>query len=226
MAPSDVQRFLVVTEFHYHPAGDPGEEFIELTNISDTVTLDLNGVKLVSGVVFNFSGTLAPGAQVMVVRDQAAFESAYGGGLPVVGEFADLTNLNNDGETIKIEDATNSTVKEFTYNDKVPWPTVADGLGASLVLISPSMNPDPDNATNWRPSTLPGGNPGGSDSVAFAGDPTADMDGNGRADLVDHALFGRAGPILTMVGDAVFSSSRGIWRLTMSISPSRFRQIS
>lgn len=202
-APSDVQRFLVVSEFHYHPAGDPGEEFIELMNISDSVPLDLTNVKLVSGVTFSLSGNLAPGARLLIVRDQAAFEAKYGTGLPIAGEFENPTNLNNDGETIKIDDASNSTVKEFTYNDKSPWAEVADGLGPSLVLINPASNPNPDIATNWRPSTLPGGNPGGTDSATFSGDPNADLNSNGMPDLVDHALLGGSLPVLTVSGNTI-----------------------
>lgn len=128
-----------------------------MMNISDSVSLDLSGVKFTSGVEFDFSGNLAPGERLLIVRDQAAFESAYGAGLPIAGVFASLSNLNNDGETIKIDDATSSTVKEFTYNDQLPWPIAADGLGASLVLIDPLSNPDPDIATNWRPSAQLGG---------------------------------------------------------------------
>lgn len=194
--PSDTQLFLVVSEVHYHPAGDPGEEFIELTNISASVTLDLTGVSFVDGVNFDFSGVLAPGARILVVRNLVAFESKYGSDLPVVGQFANSTNLNNDGETIKLEDALSGTIAEFTYNDNTPWPESADGAGASLVLINPSAMPDPDLATNWRPSAFAGGNPGGTDSRRFVGDPNADLNGNGVGDLVDHFLFEDSSPRL------------------------------
>ena len=101
--------------------------------------------------------------------------------------FANTGRLNNDGETIKLEDALNSTIKEFTYNDVLPWPT-ADDAGYSLVLIDPISNPDPDIATNWRSSTLPGGNPDATDVVTFPANPLGDDDGNGTPDLVDYAL--------------------------------------
>ncbi|MCP4744000.1 MAG: hypothetical protein GY871_17485, partial [Actinomycetales bacterium] len=187
--PSDAQLYLVVSEIMYHP--DEGlAEFIELTNISQTVTLDLTGVKFVDGIDFDFTGSavtsLAPGTRVLVVRDMAAFTTAHGGGHPVAGVFANATRLSNDGETIKLEDALNSTIKEFTYNDVAPWPTAADA-GYSLVLIDPPSNPDPDIAANWRSSTLPGGNPDGTDIVTFPANPLGDDDGNGTADLVDYA---------------------------------------
>jgi hypothetical protein len=189
--PSDAQLFLVVSEIMYHPDGDGLAEFIELTNISPSVTLDLSGVKFVNGIDFDFTGaavtSLAPGARVLVVRDLAAFTLTHGGGHPVAGVFANTTRLSNDGEIIKLEDALNSTIKEFTYNDVAPWPTAADA-GYSLVLIDPGSNPDPDSAINWRSSTLLGGNPGATDLVPFPANPLGDDDGNGTADLVDYAI--------------------------------------
>ena len=157
--PSDAQLYLVVSEIMYHPDGDGLAEFIELTNISDTVTLDLTGVKFVQGVEFDFTGSavtsLAPGARVLLVRDSAAFNAAHGGGNPVAGVFANLSRLNNDGETLKLEDALNGTIREFIYNDAAPWPVAADA-GYSLVLVNPTANPDPDVAANWRSSALAG----------------------------------------------------------------------
>lgn len=200
VAPSDAQLYLVVSEIMYHPDGDGLAEFIELTNISTTVTLDLTGVRFVTGIDFDFTGSavtsLAPGARVLVVRDLAAFTTAHGGGHPVAGVFANSTRLSNDGETIKLEDASNSTIKEFTYNDAPPWPTAADA-GYSLVLIDPTSNPDPDITANWRSSTLPGGNPNGTDLVPFPTNPLGDDDGNGTADLVDYAIGSDLGlPVL------------------------------
>ncbi|MDG1070191.1 MAG: lamin tail domain-containing protein [Akkermansiaceae bacterium] len=189
--PSDAQLYLVVSEIMYHPDGDGLAEFIELTNISDAVTLDLTGVKFVQGVEFDFTGSavtsLAPGARVLLVRDSAAFNAVHGGGNPVAGEFANLSRLNNDGETLKLEDALNGTIREFIYNDVAPWPVAADA-GYSLVLVNPNANPDPDVAANWRSSVLPGGSPNASDAIPVPASPTGDSDGNGIADLVDYAL--------------------------------------
>ncbi len=195
--PSDAQLYLVISEIMYHPDGDGLAEFIELTNVSDTLTLDLTGVRFVAGVEFDFTGSavtsLAPAARVLVVRDLVAFEAVHGTGLPVAGVFANTTRLDNDGETLKLEDALNGTIKEFNYNDASPWPKAADGMGYSLVLIDPSSNPDPDDAANWRSSSLPGGNPNGSDVVAFPANPLGDDDGNGVQDLVDYAMGNHLG---------------------------------
>lgn len=194
--PSDEQLYLVISEIMYHPDGDGFAEFIELTNISSSVTLELSGVKFVTGVDFDFTASaitsLAPGARVLVVRDLAAFEAAHGSGHPVAGVFANTSRLNNDGETIKLEDALSGTIKEFTYNDVAPWPTAADA-GYSLVLIKPDANPDPDIASNWRSSALPAGNPDDTDVVPFPTNPLDDDDGNGNADIIDYAVGNNLG---------------------------------
>jgi hypothetical protein len=190
--PSDAQRYLVVTEIMYHPEPEGTAEYLELMNISDTVTLDLIGVNFTEGITFDFTGggvtSLAPGERVLVVRNIIAFEAAHGVGLPVAGVFALASSLGNGGESLKLEDAGGGTIKEFTYNDKAPWPTTPDTSGYSLVLIAPDTNPESSEPLNWRASAAVGGTPGGSDAVNFSGDPAADADGDGLSALVEYAL--------------------------------------
>lgn len=189
---SEAQRFLVIDEVLYRPTADPGTEFIELLNISDSLTLDLRGVRFTDGVLFDFTTNaitqLAPGGRVLVVRDPAAFAAAYGNQLPVAGAFFGGTGLANGGETLKLEDAENGTIAEFAYDDLPPWPADAALHGHSLVLIAPEMRPDPAAATQWRPSAVVGGNPGASDAVPLPKNPTGDDNGNGEPDLIDYAL--------------------------------------
>jgi hypothetical protein len=189
--PSDAQRHLVVSEILYHPIGDGLAEYIELLNISSSVTLDLRGVRFTEGVLFDFTGSavtsLPPGARVLVVRDLAAAAAAFGTNAPVAGAFADGSALSNNGERLKLEDANNDTILEFTYDDTVPWPVAADD-GYSLVLLAPFSSPDPSLAAHWRASTRLGGSPGGSDTVSPPAAPTADANRNGEPDLIDYAL--------------------------------------
>ena len=158
---SDTQQFLIVSEIMYHPSGKGGgKEFIEVMNTSESVTLDLGGVSFTRGIEFSFaSGTsLVPGGRVVVTQSQ----------------FENGTALGNGGETIKIEDANNSTVTEFTFDDTAPWPTAPDGGGPSLILIQPEIRPNPSITTNWRSSVYNEGNPGTSDAIPFGGeDPIA-----------------------------------------------------
>jgi hypothetical protein len=117
-------------------------------------------------------------------------------------------DLDNNGETLKLEDASNSIIAEFRYNDALPWPTAPDGLGPSLVLIDPLSNPDPALAANWRSSTLSDGNPNESDATIFAGTAGADTDSNGLDDLLDYAFGHSPGqndgvPVLVLAGGTV-----------------------
>jgi len=172
--PSDPQRYLVVSELMYHPAGfNPDAEFIELLNISDSVTVNLSGVHFTAGIDYTFPGgtTLAPGARIVVPFP----------------DFQNGSRLNNGSDRIKLEDATNSTIREFAYDDEAPWPTGSDGGGFSLVLRNPAGNPDHNDPANWRESTWPGGNPGDSDAVFFTGNPNDDLDLDGLGALLEHA---------------------------------------
>ena len=162
--PTDAQLYLRLSEVNYHPASDTeATEFIELTNISDTVTLDLAGVVISDGpaepYVFGENLQLAPGAHVVVTRDLAAFAELYPG-VTANGPF--IGTLDNGGERIKLADANGSTILEFEYSDNALWPQAADGAGASLELIDPantSVN-ELGEPERWRSSAEYGGSPG------------------------------------------------------------------
>ena len=168
--PSDPQLYLGVSEFHYHPAGDGLREFIELYNRSATETLDLTGLSFAEGIDFTFTGSaitsLAPGQRVLVVRNLAAFTAAYGSASAarVAGVFVNATALGNGGERVKLNDASGSTVFDFTYSDLPPWPVAADGTGPSLVIVNPAASPD--DPANWTAGKV-GGTPGFGESTPF-----------------------------------------------------------
>ena len=173
--PSDAQLYLVVSEIMYHPADpNPDAEFIELMNVSDTVTLNLTDVKFTAGIDYTFpAGTMLPPGQRIVVN---------------FADFENSSRLNNGSDRIKLEDASNSTIRDFSYDDDAPWPEDADGSGFSLVLINPESVPDHGAASSWRASTTVGGNPGTSDAVSFTGNPEDDLDDDGIVALLEHAF--------------------------------------
>ena len=224
---------LVVSKIHYHPAdATPSEiqagitdadefEFIELMNISSTSSVDLQGVSFGVGLDYTFNAAsavkvLAPGGRVLVVKRAASFAVRYGAGLPVAGEFVNLSGLSNSGERIQLfgpdgpdADSLPDAIRDFTYNDKAPWPQVADGMGPSLVLIAPTSSPNHADPANWRastdPLTGPAGQPNADDRVLFGGwksgaflaaeqgdpaisGPGADPDGDGLTNLMEFAL--------------------------------------
>ncbi|MDY0357897.1 MAG: lamin tail domain-containing protein [Sedimentisphaerales bacterium] len=165
--PSDQQRYLRITEIMYHPAAggafDKDEyEFIELKNIGPA-PLPLAGVKLTDGIDYAFADNspmrLEPDGCIVIVKNREAFASRYGDGIPLA-PGAYTGNLSNSGETIKLEDRTNSTILEFEYDDR--WHKETDGEGYSLTIQVPA-NPDRGSwgtPTAWRPSDEPGGSPG------------------------------------------------------------------
>jgi hypothetical protein len=183
---------LVISELNYHPlSDDDAVEFIELMNIGNDA-IDLSGVEFIRGVTFNFDQNstlsipvLAPKERIVLVGKSADFAIEYPG-IPVAGEF--IGDLSNTGENITLLAADGSTIRDFRYNDKLPWPTSPDGTGFTIVLIAPDQNPDPQLSTSWRSSAARGGNPTTSDALLFTGEPNADLDSDGMTALLEYAL--------------------------------------
>lgn len=183
---------LVISELNYHPlSDDDAVEFIELMNIGDD-PIDLRGLEFIRGITFDFDqndtrpiSVLAPGERIVLVGGTDDFSIEYPG-IPIAGEF--IGDLSNTGENITLLAADGSTIRDFRYNDKLPWPTSPDGDGFTLVLIAPEENPDHNLAASWRPSTTLGGNPTTSDAITFAGTPDADLDMDGLNALVEYAI--------------------------------------
>lgn len=175
---------LAVTELNYNPANG-NEEFIELMNFSASA-VDLTGVHF-EGITFTFpNGTvLAAGERIVVVRSQADFIARYGNGPRIAGAYTGA--LDNSGEQIAVLSATGADIVRFTYNDHGPWPTAADDGLHTLVLRSPTANPQ--DSANWRSSVAQYGSPGTSDSRTLSGSPTADADHDGLSVLLEY-VFG------------------------------------
>lgn len=203
-APSDVQQHLAISEIYYNPPGAADDtEYLEFVNTSASVTLDLAGVKITAGltgedalgapVYFTFAPgtTLAPGARVLVVRNAAAFQAAWPA-VPagqIAGTFPAGTVLDNGGELLKVDDATGSTVVQFTYDDVFQWSTLPDGSGHSLVHMNPAAgDAHHANPANWRASAAAGGSPGSSDALPPPANPAGDDDGDGLNNLLEHVM--------------------------------------
>ena len=208
--PADATN-LVVSEFHYHPANPtgPGElavsadrddyEFLELLNIGADA-LDLAGVWFADGINFAFPDrvVLPAGGRVLLIRDRGAFEARYG--QPTVDAYEYTGRLSNDGERLRLLGATSETIQDYVFNDQLPWPTEADGGGASLILVDPASGPAHSEATSWTASRNAGGSPGGPEPTGItyaawatannvAGTPDDDDDGDGISNFFEF-LFG------------------------------------
>src|SRR5678815_4538081 len=128
---------LHVTELNYNPAPPPEGspytaddfEYIELQNTGN-VGLPLGGIHFDQGITFTFpSMTLAPGARTLVVKNRAAFESRYGLGLPIAGEYIGLANgtFSNNSEDVNILGPLDEQLLHFNYDND--WYPITDGAG-------------------------------------------------------------------------------------------------
>ncbi|MFT5109948.1 MAG: hypothetical protein ACI9UA_005600 [Pseudoalteromonas tetraodonis] len=188
--PADASN-LVISEIHYRPENptSPEElavssdrddyEFIELQNIG-AQAIDLCGVRFFAGIKFTFppQTQLEAGGRMVLARDLVAFQVRY----PGVTPFAQYSGrLSNDGELIQLLDADGGDLRNFSYNDQLPWPTAPDGDGFSLVLIAAMTDPEHADPASWRPSSASGGSPGDTNATTFAG---------GADEFLEYALLG------------------------------------
>ncbi len=159
---------LALTEIMYHPSAPvPPDsriadafEFLELKN-TGTNALDLTGVTFQSGVTFTFTTLLLdPGQRVLLVSSRVAFESRYGAGLPVAGEF--IGTLSDSGERLWLIEPDGTTIFDLAYEDT--WNRITDGRGFSLVLRDEAASPSTyGRASSWRASGRRLGSPGQED---------------------------------------------------------------
>jgi hypothetical protein len=162
---------LAITEIMYDPTGpstgtndNDQYEFIELKNVG-TTPLNLLGISLTNGIYFMFTATsamtnLAPGQYLVLVRNQAAFQSRYPSVTNIAGQYAGA--LNNSGERLLLQGALQEPILDFKYDPA--WYPVTAHQGFSLVI----RNEDAPlyswtNPASWRPSTALGGSPGRAD---------------------------------------------------------------
>ncbi|MDZ7375031.1 MAG: CotH kinase family protein [candidate division KSB1 bacterium] len=151
---------LVINEINYNsgPGSNP-EDWVELYNPTNR-TLDLGGwhfkddqkshdFQLPMGTRIEAKGFL------ILCRDQAAFRRCFPKATNVIGDFP--FGLGRDGDEVRIYHLDGSLIDSVRFESQSPWPTEANGTGATLELIDPALdNCQPDH---WRAS--PGyGSPG------------------------------------------------------------------
>jgi len=160
------------------------EEFIELLNLTSAPVALFDPAHatnvwwLANAVSFNFPANTsipANGRLAVVPFNPAtdtaaltAFQSRYGTGVTLVGPYSG--QFNNAGESIELwqpdkpqtgpPDAgfvPQILVESVTYSDTLPWPTNADGGGASLRrVVAANYGNDP---VNWQAAAPSLGNP-------------------------------------------------------------------
>lgn len=133
---------LLPQDFRIELAGRNGGQLLQVDADNLRVTYDRNQSIL-----------LGPGEHILIVRNRAAFESRYGTGYRIAGEFE--RNLANSNERLTLSGVLGEPIFSVRYED---WYRLTDGAGFSLVLAGNTM-PDNDPA-GWRVSTTYGGSPG------------------------------------------------------------------
>lgn len=145
---------VVINEINYRSADDFNpEDWVEFYNNSDE-TVDMSGwIFSDSGIgnqfIFQENTLLSPGEYLVLVRDSLKFSQL----------FPEVTNktgymsfgFSGDGELLRLSDDVGNIVDELTYNDQLPWPLDADGLGATLSLTNPGF--DNSIGENWAASS-------------------------------------------------------------------------
>jgi hypothetical protein len=169
-----VKDSLRITELNFNPfnppVGSPYDdqdfEYIELQNFGNQ-TINLQGVTFTQGITYTFGNvSLAPGQVGVLVHRTAAFQSRYGTGPLILGDFLSTGQaFSNGGEDIRLEDAFHQEIVKFAYSDQ--WYPLTDGSGPTLEVINPAVSPDLDSAANWRASSQTGGTPGTGSTAAL-----------------------------------------------------------
>jgi len=167
---------VVISEIMYNPAGDRDAEFVELHNITGqwVYLFDEYGNPWKFSdenyaIDFNLpaEANVPPYGYLLLVKDEAVFRSTYPS-VPAGVQLLDWDTpavggrLDNGGELIRISapgDIDNSGRRHWIdidvveYNDRLPWPSQADGFGASLSRILPERyGNDPNNWSASAPS--------------------------------------------------------------------------
>ena len=157
---------LQISEINYNPVNGNGlsgneYEFIELKN-SGTEAINLTSSTF-RGIQYTFTSdkTIQPGEFIVLASSSYAFKLRYG--FDPYGEYDG--QLDNAGERISLISMAGDTIVTVKYNDKSPWPTVADGLGFSIVPAVNDLTADWNDGNNWRPSSKENGSPGADDTL-------------------------------------------------------------
>ena len=152
---------VVINEIMYAPLA-ANAQFVELYNNSTSTTFDLSGWQFKGlGYTFPNGSLIAPTNFLVLAANRAAFAAAYGATNPLFDVFGGT--LSAGGELLTLNTASNAPVTEVKYSNQLPWPTNANGAGASLQLVDPRQ--DNWRAGNWSARTA---TPAASNSAAVS----------------------------------------------------------
>jgi hypothetical protein len=155
---SDIK--IVINEINYNSSPDKDtKDWIELYNAGNaSVNLKnwiISDAGPESGYIFSSDLILTPDMYIVVCRDVAAFRKLVPDVKNVTGDLN--FGLSSSGDDVNLYDPQKNLIDFLSYTPNRPWPTDANGTGASIALTSPFL--DNNAGENWK-SSLYGGTPG------------------------------------------------------------------
>jgi len=151
---------VVINEINYNSAPDFNSgDWIELYNFSDTA-IDISDWHFKDSeethdFIIPSNTMLHPDGFLILCRDTSAFIQVFPGVECILGNFN--FGLSADGEWIGLYNQNGNFIDSLEYDDQSPWPTAADGDGATLELIDPAL--DNTKPESWQAS-MDHGSPG------------------------------------------------------------------
>jgi hypothetical protein len=186
---SEITPGIVINEINYNSSDDFNpEDWIELYNSSES-TINIGTWKLkdeANDHVFAIpeNTILSAGDFLVLCKDTIAFTSLF----PEVSNFiGDLGfGLGGGGDIVRLFDSYEILMDDVEYDDEDPWPIEADGTGATLELIDPSL--DNSLPENWMAS-IGYGSPGSENLMNSCEESLGDINGDGTFDVLDVILM-------------------------------------
>lgn len=157
---------IVISEIMYNNPGADDYEYVELYNNGSTA-VNLQGWQFTKGIAYTFPAiNLSPGGFLLVAKDSFKMDSLFN---VTARQWVINSALNNTGETILLVNASGGFVDSVAYSSASPWPSAANGFGASLVLCDYSSNNNLPG--NWAAAITPTGVSLGNPAVPVSANP-------------------------------------------------------
>lgn len=140
-----------ISEIMYNDAGPQVDslEFIEIVNAGGS-SIDIGAWRFTKGITYTFNTgtTIAPNQHIVLCRYQPTF-NAYFPSVTAIQWDANQA-LTNIGETIALYNTVGDLIDSVAYTNALPWDTMPNGHGPSLVLCDESTNND--DPAHWTAS--------------------------------------------------------------------------
>ncbi len=180
---------IIINEINYNSSDDFNpEDWVEIMNPTSEEQ-DISGWLFKdesNDHVFTIPDgiTLSPNEYLVLCKDSQAFSNLFPNVDNYVGDLG--FGLSGGGELIRLFNAEGVLIDQVEYDDDFPWPIEADGEGATLELISPTV--DNQLAENWLAS-IGHGTPGQANSNTGCVNTLGDVNEDGSHNVLDIVLM-------------------------------------